>query len=51
MLVNPEDLNVNFFLTIFYLCLFENEVDEETESQSYWNDRQKKMFRARTINR
>ena len=35
MFVNPEDLNVNFFLPIFYLCLLENEADEETGSYSY----------------
>ena len=32
MFVNPEDLNVNFFLPIFYPCLLENKADEETGS-------------------
>ena len=29
MFVNPEDLNVDFFLPIFYQCLLENEADED----------------------
>ena len=29
MSVNPKDLHVDFVLPNFYLCLFENEADEE----------------------
>ena len=31
MSVNPKDLDVNFVLPNFNLCLFENEADEEAE--------------------
>ena len=31
MSVNPKDLDVNFVLPNFNLCLYENEADEEAE--------------------
>ena len=35
MSVNPENLDDDFAPPRFYLCLFENEADEETGSLSY----------------
>ena len=32
MSVNPENLDVDFVPPRFYLCFFENEADEETDS-------------------
>ena len=35
MSVNPENLDVEFVPSLFDLCLFEKEADEETDSLSY----------------